>query len=95
VTQLGYLQTARDDLPDIELHRPCALKQSFTVDVFQCGGPVRLITDFVFLILFFVLLAVWLIVWAAMHVAGGGVHLLIALAVIFLIIHFFRRRRVA
>ncbi len=54
---------------------------------------MRLIADFIFLVLFVILLVVWLIVWAGLHVAGGAVHLLIILAVIFLIIHFVRRRR--
>ncbi|MBV9084426.1 MAG: lmo0937 family membrane protein [Acidobacteriaceae bacterium] len=42
--------------------------------------------------LFFILLIVWLVAWAAMHVAGGFVHLLIVIAVISLIIHFVRGR---
>jgi len=53
---------------------------------------LRLLADFFFLVLFFVLLVVWLIAWAAMHVAGGFVHLLIVVAVISLIIHFVRGR---
>ena len=56
---------------------------------------MRLIGDFIFLVLFIVLLVGWLLAWAAFHVVGGGVHLLLALAVIFLIIHFMRHRRVA
>jgi hypothetical protein len=52
-----------------------------------------MIRDFLFLILFFVLLCGWLIGWAAFHVASGGIHLLLALAVIFLVIHLFRGRR--
>jgi hypothetical protein len=55
---------------------------------------MRLIADFIFLVLFFVLLVGWLVAWAAFHVAGGGIHLLLVLAVIFLISHFFRRRAV-
>ncbi len=54
---------------------------------------MRLIADFIFLILFFVLLIGWLIAWAAFHVAGGMIHLLLIIAVIALIIHFFRGRR--
>jgi hypothetical protein len=46
-----------------------------------------------FLILFIVLLAVWLLGWAAFHVAGGLIHLLLIIAVIFLILHFVRGRR--
>jgi len=44
-----------------------------------------------FLILFIVLLVVWLLGWAAFHVAGGLIHLLLIIAVIFLIVHFVRR----
>ena len=44
-----------------------------------------------FLILFIVLLVVWLLGWAAFHVAGGVIHLLLIIAVIFLILHFVRR----
>ncbi len=56
-------------------------------------GFMRLIADFIFLVLFVILLLGWLIAWAAFHVAGGGIHLLIVLAVVFLIIHFLRGRR--
>jgi hypothetical protein len=54
---------------------------------------MRILTDFIFLILFFVLLIIWLVSWAALHVAGGFIHLLIVIAVISLIIHFVRGRR--
>jgi uncharacterized membrane protein (DUF485 family) len=54
---------------------------------------MRLIGDFIFLVFFFVLLIAWLIAWAAFHVAGGGIHLLLVIAVIFLIVHFVRGRR--
>jgi hypothetical protein len=56
---------------------------------------MRVLADMFFLFLFFVLLAVWLVSWAAFHVAGGGIHLLLIVAVISLIIHFFRGRSVA
>ncbi len=46
-----------------------------------------------FLILFFILLVVWLLGWVAFHVAGGLIHLLLILAVISLIVHFFRGSR--
>lgn len=49
-----------------------------------------MIRDFLFLILFFVLLVAWLIVWAALHVAGGLIHLLLIFAVIALILHLMR-----
>lgn len=53
---------------------------------------MRIIADFIFLILFFVLLVIWLLAWVMFHVAAGGIHLLFLLAVIFLIVHFVRRR---
>jgi hypothetical protein len=56
---------------------------------------MRLIADFIFLVLFFVFLVGWLLAWAAFHVAGGFIHVLIVIAVIFLIIHFIRGRSAA
>ncbi len=53
---------------------------------------MRAAGDFLFLILFFFLLAVWLIAWAAFHVVGGAIHLLLVLAVICLVLHLFRSR---
>jgi hypothetical protein len=46
------------------------------------------------LILFFVLLVMWLLGFAAFHVAGGLIHLVLIIAFISLIAHFFRRRAV-
>lgn len=46
-----------------------------------------------FLALFIILLAVWLFGFAAFHVAGGLIHLLLILAVISLVVHLFRGRR--
>lgn len=54
---------------------------------------MRLIGDFIFLVLFFVFLVGWLLAWAAFHVVGAGVHLLLVFAVILLVIHFLRPRR--
>jgi Family of unknown function (DUF5670) len=54
---------------------------------------MRFIADSIFLMLFFVLGICWLLAWAAFHVAGGGVHLILVVAVIFLLIHFFRGRQ--
>jgi len=51
---------------------------------------MHLIRDFFFLVLFFILLIAWLICWAALHIAGGFIHLLIIVAVISLILHFVR-----
>jgi Family of unknown function (DUF5670) len=56
---------------------------------------LRLLTDFIFLVLFFVLLVGWFLAWAAFHVLRGGVHLLLIVAVIFLLVHLFRGRSVA
>jgi Family of unknown function (DUF5670) len=56
---------------------------------------MRVIGDFIFLVLFFVLLAVWLVGWFAFHVAGGAIHLLLLVAVISLVIHLFRGRTAA
>ena len=56
---------------------------------------MRLLADFFFLGLFIVLLIVWLLAWAAFHVAGGFIHLLVVIAVIALILHFVRRRPAA
>jgi len=53
---------------------------------------MRLLTDFFFLFLAFVFFIIWIVCWAALHVAGGFIHLLIIVAVISLIIHFFRGR---
>ncbi len=53
---------------------------------------MRVLSDFLFLGIFFVLLAVWFFAWAAMHVASGGIHLLLVLAVVALIAHFMRGR---
>ena len=54
---------------------------------------MRLISDFLFLILFFALVGVWLVMWVGLHVAGGLIHLLLIIAVISLIVHLMNRRR--
>lgn len=46
-----------------------------------------------FLAIFVFLLLLWLLGWAAFHVAGGVIHLLLILAIVALIVHFFRGRR--
>jgi hypothetical protein len=56
---------------------------------------MRILADFFFLVMFFVLVAVWLVAWAAMHVSGGAVHLILIIAVISLVVHFMRGRSVA
>ncbi|HME00525.1 MAG TPA: lmo0937 family membrane protein [Terriglobia bacterium] len=47
-----------------------------------------------FLILFVVLVAAWLLGWVGFHVAGGLIHLLLIVAIVALILHFVRGRRV-
>jgi len=54
-----------------------------------------MLRDFVFLLLFFILLGVWIFGWLAFHIAGGLIHLLLLLAVISLVVHLFRGRRAA
>ena len=56
---------------------------------------MRLITDFLFLIFFFLLLGAWLILWLAFHIAGGLIHILLVVAVIALILHLVRGRSAA
>ena len=48
-----------------------------------------------FMTLFAVLLVLWLLGFFAFHVAGGLIHLLLIVAVISLVMHFFRGRRAA
>lgn len=45
-----------------------------------------------FMILFFILLVMWVLGFAAFHVAGGLIHILLIVAVISLIMHFVRGR---
>jgi hypothetical protein len=47
--------------------------------------------DSFLLVLAFGLFAIWIVSWLVFHVAAGLIHILIILAVISLIIHFFRR----
>ncbi len=46
-----------------------------------------------FLALFIILAIIWLILWLAVHITAGAIHILIALAVISLIVHFVRGHR--
>jgi hypothetical protein len=48
-----------------------------------------------FMTLFVVLLVLWLLGFFAFHVAGGLIHILLIIAVISLVIHFFRGRSAA
>jgi len=52
-----------------------------------------MLRDSLFLVLFLILLCIWGVSWAAFHIAGGLIHLLLVLAVVFLILHFVRRVR--
>ena len=56
---------------------------------------MRLISDFLFLILFIMLIAVWLVMWIGLHIAGGMIHLLLIIAAVSLVVHLFRGRRTA
>ena len=44
-----------------------------------------------FLALFVIFLVFWLLGFLAFHIAGSFIHLLLIVAVIFLVVHFFRR----
>ena len=48
-----------------------------------------------FMTLFVVLLVLWLLGFFAFHVAGGLIHLLLIVALVFLVIHIFRGRSAA
>ena len=52
-----------------------------------------MLRDFLFLILFLILLGVWRFGWLAFHVAGGLIHLLLIVDVISLLLHLFRGAR--
>ena len=56
---------------------------------------MRLLGDFIFLILFFMLIGVWLVMWIGFHIAGGLIHLLLIIAAISLVVHLFRGHRTA
>jgi hypothetical protein len=40
-----------------------------------------------------VLVVLWFLGWGAFHVGGGLIHLLLIVAVVFLVLHFLRRRQ--
>jgi Family of unknown function (DUF5670) len=48
-----------------------------------------------FLALFGILLVMWLLGFFAFHVAGGLIHIVLIIAVISLVVHFFRGRSAA
>ena len=61
----------------------------------HCDGSIEMIRDFIFLVLFFFLMAIWLVSWLAFHVAGGFIHVLLIVAVISLVLHLFRGSKTA
>jgi hypothetical protein len=46
-----------------------------------------------FLAIFLLFLVAWLVLWLAVHITFGAIHLLLAVAVIALIVHIFRGHR--
>ena len=56
---------------------------------------MRVLGDFLFLILFFALIGVWLLFWIGLHIAGGFIHMLLLIAAVSLILHLFQRRHPA
>ena len=46
------------------------------------------------IVLFVILLLLWLFGWLAMHAAGFAIHILLLLALVSLVFHFVRPRRV-
>jgi hypothetical protein len=59
------------------------------------GSPERTKEISMFFGLFVILLLMWLLGFFAFHVAGGLIHFLLIIAVISLVVHFFRGRSVA
>jgi hypothetical protein len=53
---------------------------------------MRVIGDFLFLILFFMLIGVWVVMWIGFHLVGGAIHLLLIIAAVALLLHLFPRR---
>jgi Family of unknown function (DUF5670) len=45
------------------------------------------------LFIFAVLVVLWLLGWGALHVGGGLIHLVLVVALVFLVLHFLRGRR--
>ena len=54
-----------------------------------------LIRDFIFLVIFFILIVAWGLAWLAFHVTAGTIHVLLAIAVVMPILHFISGRRTA
>ena len=54
---------------------------------------MRLIRDFIFLVLFFVLVVAFGLAWLALHATPSTIHVLLVIAVVMLILHFISGRR--
>jgi hypothetical protein len=54
---------------------------------------MRLIRDFIFLVLFFILVVAFGLAWLALHATTSTIHLLLVVAVVMLILHFIAGRR--
>jgi len=54
---------------------------------------MRLIRDFIFLVLFFVLIVAFGLAWLALHATPSTIHVLLVIAVVMLILHFISGRR--
>ena len=52
---------------------------------------IIVLRDLLFLFLFFIFLVAWLICRLLVHISMAAVHILIVLAVVFLVIHLIRR----
>ena len=53
------------------------------------------LTNTLLLVAFVVLFGAWAMAWLAFHVVSGSIHILLGLAVVFLILHLFRGRAAA
>ena len=56
---------------------------------------VRDLTGILLLVAFVVLFGTWAMAWLAFHVVSGAIHILLGLAVVFLILHLVRGRAAA
>jgi hypothetical protein len=70
-------------------------QQNWAFECWHLTRETSMLRDFLYLILFFVLLVTWAMAWLVFHVAGGLIHLLLIIAVISLILHLFRGSRAA
>jgi hypothetical protein len=54
---------------------------------------MRLIRDFIFLVLFFILVVAFGLAWLALHASTSTIHVLLVVAAVMLILHFISGRR--